>query len=848
MHRRVVVKPMQWLSFAWLLSVAATRAAETWNPPPGWQNGWRGPLRSGVYEAHDLPDRIDDANGIVWHQPLREMTIAEPVAVGDRVITLADPDWIICLDIESGRILWEKRVSVIELIGQEKGYDARRIARDEKLRELWLAIYYRDHGGDSYGWKEGYNQGKAILDAAMRIGEIDPALAIAKPFDIDTVYPEKDGKRGLNQEALGAFGKWLVANVRDHLKEYAVDFWPGWMSWVGHTAATPVCDAKHIYTAMSHGQVACHDLDGNRKWVNLIRFKNMPNHGMRFFPSPLLVGDRLVVQFGNVVAAFDKTTGKLLWKVDDDVPGKSYNCGSPLHMTVDGKDLLVFVNGRIRSAETGEEVGSLPAQMCGGESGAATPIASGNRVVFFTGSNGGGPIKCSELSWGADGKVIAKEAWAIEKAPALVGISPILKDNLIYKFNGRRAHDVLDFRTGRQCGTIENLVGEHASLAYADGRIYNIRPGAPRGEKAWDIVVQIAMLDRHGEAFGVRQMPVLRGNVSTTFCHYLQPYFPTYIQTVIPRSMSIGSTGPHPVGNRILYRYKGGMMAFGDVFKPYVYRQAELPAPPAGKLTVWLASDVIAERIAAVRALKAAPDTAAVPILTGLLTNADYGKRITAVHGFQALGATVGDLTATFAPIVASLRADPTNTNMRLVTTALGAGGKSVLPLVTNLLATSPDIAYQIIYYMPDGADKARLFLPMLTDTSTWLVRPNGQGGSTRRTDWARETLAAMGPSAAGIVPELRTLFAESNDKAGLAGLLAHIDPASSWEMAFPPLVQVAQRSDRSNSAVAITALVKLAPYAGKDKVLDIIKPLADSTDGQTAAAARLAMEGLATD
>lgn len=727
-----------------LLCISASAfAAETWNPPPGWQNGWRGPTRSGVYDARDLPTIIDDANGIVWHQTLRELTIAEPVAVGDRVITLADPDWIVCLDIESGRILWEKRVNAIEIIGKEKGYDAKRIARDEKLRELWLSISFRDHGGDSYGWKEGYRQGKEILDVAMRIGEIDPALAIAKPYDIESVYPEKDGKRGLNEDALRGYQRWLAQNVRSHLKDYDVDFWPGWMAWVGHTAATPVCDAKYVYTAMSHGQVACHDLDGNRKWVSVIHFKNMPNHGMRFFPSPLLVGDRMIVQFGTVVAAFDKSTGKILWKVEDDVMGKSYNCGSPLHMSVDGKDLVVFVHGKIRSAETGEEVGSLSAQMCGGESGGATPVASGNRVVFFTGTNGGGPVKGFDLVVGSDGKVSAKEAWAIEKGPALIGISPILKDNIIYKYNGRTGHDLIDIRTGIQVGSINGLGADHASLAYADSHIYNIRPGGPRGERAWDIVAQIATLDSQGKASEFRPMPAMRGNISTAFANYLQPYFPTYLNEKA-RTMSIVSTGPHPVGNRLLYRYKGGMFAFGDVFKPYMYRTAELAPPPAGKTTAWLSSDVIAERIAAVRTLKTTPDAAAVPVLVGLLSNAEYGKRITAVQGFQALGAKAGDLTTTFAPILENLRANPSSTSMRLVTTSLGAGGKSVVPLVTKLLSTDPDIAYQIIYYMPSGEDKAKILQSMLTDTKNWMDRPNGNG-KTQRAIWAKEMLAAMG-------------------------------------------------------------------------------------------------------
>ncbi len=720
----------------------AAFTAETWNPPPSWQNGWRGPTRNGVYDARDLPTIIDDANGIVWHQPLREMTIAEPVAVGDRVITLADTDWIICLDIESGRVLWEKRVSVIELIGKEKGYDAKRIARDEKIRELGLALSYRIRNGDFYHWKDGYGQAKDILDAAMRIGEIDPALAIAKPYDLETVYPMKDGKRSKNEQGLQGFGKWLDQNVHQRLKEYEVSFYPAWLSWVGHTAASPVCDAKHVYTTMLHGQVACHDLEGNRKWVTLVRFKNLKGIGVRFLPSPLLVADRLIVQFGNIVAAFDKVTGKELWKVEEDVVGNSYNCGSPLHLTVGGMDVIVCTNGRIRSVETGDEVGNLGAEMSGSEAGSASPVAHGNRVVFFTGRNEGGPVKCFDLTPGATGKVVVKEAWVVEKSQALRNISPILMDKVIYKHRETVGLEMLDLQTGRLIGAVPKLWFAHASPAAADGRIYNIQAGSTSNDKAWDLIVQIATLDRRGGSNEVRQMPTMRGNINPMISHYLKPYFPNYGNG----GQSASSTGSHPFGNRILYRYKGGMFAFGDVFRPYTYRRLELATPAAGKLPAWLASEVIGERIAAVRALKEQPDPTVIPVLVGLLTNADYGKRLTAVHGFQALGANAGDQTNAFAPLLETLRANPTSPNLRLVTTALGAGGKSVVPLVAKLLSTDPDLAHLVIYYMPTGEDKTKILQPMLTDTKSWMNRPNGQG-RTQRSVWAKEMLAAMGTS-----------------------------------------------------------------------------------------------------
>jgi outer membrane protein assembly factor BamB len=108
----------------------------------------------------------------------------------------------------------------------------------------------------------------------------------------------------------------------------------------GHATSTPTTDGERIYAYFGNSGVYCVDRAGNEVWhQSLGTIETL--HGVAC--SPLLYKDKLILfqnQYQNkgFIVALDKLTGKEIWKT----PRKeSVGWGSPLAITVDGKDQIV---------------------------------------------------------------------------------------------------------------------------------------------------------------------------------------------------------------------------------------------------------------------------------------------------------------------------------------------------------------------------------------------------------------------------------------------------------------------------------------------------------------------------
>ncbi len=108
--------------------------------------------------------------------------------------------------------------------------------------------------------------------------------------------------------------------------------------WASGSAST---DGERVYAYFGNDGLLCVDLDGKQVWhVPLGPFDAY--HGTAC--TPLLYKDRIILfqehrgKSGSFVAAFDKRTGKELWKV----PRKeTVGWGSPVAIRVNGKDQLI---------------------------------------------------------------------------------------------------------------------------------------------------------------------------------------------------------------------------------------------------------------------------------------------------------------------------------------------------------------------------------------------------------------------------------------------------------------------------------------------------------------------------
>ena len=107
MRKRVVSgsRVLSWLVVSSLL-VSGLAAGE----PNGW-NRFRGPNGSGVTEVSELPTVFGPDQNLVWKTPLPPGH-SSPILSDDRVYLTAVEDdhlWTLCLDQNSGRVLWRQR-------------------------------------------------------------------------------------------------------------------------------------------------------------------------------------------------------------------------------------------------------------------------------------------------------------------------------------------------------------------------------------------------------------------------------------------------------------------------------------------------------------------------------------------------------------------------------------------------------------------------------------------------------------------------------------------------------------------------------------------------------------------
>jgi outer membrane protein assembly factor BamB len=237
---------------------------------------------------------------------------------------------------------------------------------------------------------------------------------------------------------------------------------------------SPVTDGKCVIAYFGSRGLHCYDMQGNLKWEkDLGRMKTKLSFGEG--SSPVLFGNTVVVNWDHegpgFIAAFDKETGKELWRTPRD---EETSWSTPIVVEQSGKtEVVTAATHKIRSYDLVS--GKLLWECAGLTTNAIpTPVAGKELVYATTGFRGHVMLA---IRPGGTGDITGTDsiAWTLKKGTPYVP-SPLLYDDRLYFFSGNTALlSCVDANTGQALyeeQRVEGLQAVYASPVGADGRVY----------------------------------------------------------------------------------------------------------------------------------------------------------------------------------------------------------------------------------------------------------------------------------------------------------------------------------------------------------------------------------------
>jgi outer membrane protein assembly factor BamB len=317
---------------------------------------------------------------------------------------------------------------------------------------------------------------KIFLQTAIGTGQVKSAEAQAAP------PAAPNGRKGLSTGAPKTIHKFDLVCVdraagRILWEKTAIEAVPheGHQPTGTFANYSPVTDGKYVWVSFGSRGLHCFDLDGNLKWSQpLPTMQTVMSFGEG--SSPALAGDAIIVvcdhQAGSAIFAFDKVTGKQLWRKDRD---EVTSWATPAVAEVDGKtQVIVSATKLTRSydAKTGDLV-----WQCGGQVRNVIPSpVVGFGMVFCTSGYQGSSLQAIKLA-GSKGDLTGTDAvvWQVNKGTPYVS-SPLLYGNRIYVFSVLTPKlSCYEARTGKPLFTDQALEGinqVYASPVGVADRVY----------------------------------------------------------------------------------------------------------------------------------------------------------------------------------------------------------------------------------------------------------------------------------------------------------------------------------------------------------------------------------------
>ena len=239
--------------------------------------------------------------------------------------------------------------------------------------------------------------------------------------------------------------------------------------------STPTIDGKFVYTQSPSGPLTCVDLEkGAIVWtVDLLKEFSGKKIQWGLSASPLVEGDLVYAlpgAKGAGVAAFNKTTGKLVWKTGDDQAAYA----TPLPVTVAGQKQIIFftaVGLLAVTTDQGKELWRL-AWKTGFDCNICTPLLIGKDLLFVS---SGEEVGCAMFKLSASGPDIAWESKGEKSVMMNYWANAIAHDGYLYGISGefhekKMDLNCVDLKTGKLMWSHKNF--GKAALTFADGHLF----------------------------------------------------------------------------------------------------------------------------------------------------------------------------------------------------------------------------------------------------------------------------------------------------------------------------------------------------------------------------------------
>lgn len=350
--------------------------------------GWRTD-GTGCYPQADPPIAWSLEKNVVWSAPMPSWSNATPVIVGSRIFITSEPSTLLCVNLDDGKILWQKTNSTQDLSPSEATKAKEDTAKAGEITKLLRPIQ------------------KELKD-----------LKAQKPGDDAELKKKVDSLTKQVSEMNATLAALKYRTALTHGSN-------------GYAASTPVSDGRNVFAVFGSGIVACYDIEGNRQWISMLE---IPVHeqGWGHSASPVLAGDKLLVHIIDFVALNIKN-GEVLWRTPS-VP----HWGTSVLTQIGAVDVVITPGGDIVRISDGKKLAKQMSNL-----DFCAPIVH-DGIVYFIEPGG----KALKLPATAEETVVPAVLWTTKPAKDRYYASPIFTDGLLYAITRANVFSVIDAGTG----------------------------------------------------------------------------------------------------------------------------------------------------------------------------------------------------------------------------------------------------------------------------------------------------------------------------------------------------------------------------------------------------------------